>query len=552
MLFEPLDPRRLFALLAGSVFTDADSSTTFDTTEKGLAGLTVFVDANANGRLDKGESSAVTDRGGNYQFKGLAAGTYSLGVVAPAGTGQTTPGQLGSTAGGFDITLTGLADLQAPVRRAFQAAAAKWESVITGDLPDSGTIDDLRIDIGVDRIDGPGGTLAQSGPERTRTSGLPLTGSMEFDRSDVADLLADGTLVYTITHEMAHVLGFGTVWGDKNLISGEGTRSSRFTGRQAVAEYKDLFDLRSASSVPLETGGGDGTADSHWPERTFNNELMTGYAEGEGIIQPLSRITAATFADLGYSVDLAAADTWNPATQAAVLTTPLSLGVRSFERRVTLGRDTDVTTLNFGYRANTAPTIGGFTAASGILGQSTTLTARNVTDAEDDAIVGVSFYGESNGVAGLQAGRGGDAYLGAASTASGSAWTITAATTALAAGQQTYYALAQDDLGSVSRRGTTGTLTAPLPPVRPNPVAVTRVSATEALIQWKDRSDNEIGFRVELLDEAGTVVRTANVAGGTTQRSFAGLTHLAIYTARVRSYGYGGASAYTRTDRFRV
>ena len=552
MLYEPLDARRLFAALAGTVFADADSSTTFDSTEKGLAGLTVFLDANTNGRFDRGETSVAADKNGSYQFKNLAKGTYSVGVVAPAGVGQTTPGRLGSTAGGFDITLTGIAALEAPVRRVFEAAAAKWESIITGDLPDSGTIDDIRIMIDVDRIDGPGGTLAQSGPERTRTSGLPLTGSMEFDRSDVDDLLADGTLIYTVTHEMAHVLGFGTIWADDNLISGEGTRTSRFTGRQAVAAYKDLFDLRTATSIPLETGGGDGTADSHWPERSFNNELMTGYAEGEGIIQPLSRITAASFADLGYAVDLTAADTWNPTTQAAVVTTPLSLGVRSFERRVTVAGDTSVTTLDFGYRTNTAPAIGGFSAAGGTLGQSVTLTARNITDAEGDAIVGVSFYGESNGINGLQAGRGGDAYLGAAASPSGNAWSITAPTTALAAGQQTYYALAQDDLGSVSRRSTSGTLNAPPPPTRPNPVAVTRVSATEALIQWRDRSTNEIGFRVEILDDAGTVIRTANVASGTGERSFAGLTHLAFYTARVRSYGYGGASAYTRTERFRV
>jgi hypothetical protein len=60
--------------------------------------------------------------------------------------------------------------------------------------------------------------------------------------------------------------------------------------------------------VPLENGGGSGTAGSHWAEASFapngalmSNELMTGYvAPGETTL--LSDTTVAAFADMGYRV----------------------------------------------------------------------------------------------------------------------------------------------------------------------------------------------------------------------------------------------------------
>ena len=56
----------------------------------------------------------------------------------------------------------------------------------------------------------------------------------------------------------------------------------------------------------MEDTGGQGTVDSHWRESVFDNELMTGFI-GPGA-NPLSAITLQALADMGYSVNLSAAD----------------------------------------------------------------------------------------------------------------------------------------------------------------------------------------------------------------------------------------------------
>lgn len=554
-MFEALDARRLFATISGTLWTDADGSTTFDTGESPLKSATVFIDANANGRYDSGEPTKRTDRSGLYQFKDVAAGDYLIGVIAPTGNGQTTPGRLGAVKGGFDIQLTGIGTLTATERRAFNDAATRLESIIIGDLPTAGSarnIDDIRIDISVDSIDGDGGTLAEGGPDSTRVaSGLPYTGDITFDKADIPDLISEGHFVDTITHEMLHVLGFGTIWSDLGVIVGEGTRNPRFTGKAATREYDNLFRT-TASSVPVESKGGDGTADGHWPEASFVEELMTGFSEDAGVAEPLSRITVASLTDIGYDVNLNAADVWDPINHTSTVTTPLDLGGKAFERRVTVTKNELSANVDFGYRADTAPRLGTITATAATLGESFTLSASNIRDAEGDEVVGVSFYGESNGVAGLQGGRGGDLLLSSVTSAKNGVWSTTASTAGLTAGRQTIYAIATDTLGLAGRGSTVTTLTAPPPPIRPNPVIATRETKSAALLQWRDRSTDEIGFRIQLLTDDGTIVRSFNVPADTAAVDLVGLTRGTFYTARVRSYGYGGASAYTRADRFRV
>jgi hypothetical protein len=210
--------------------------------------------------------------------------------------------------------LGGLTQLQ---RDAFKAAADRWTRVIVGDLPsvivDGETIDDLLILAQGADIDGPGRILGQAGPTRLRPRNagtaafLPAKGEMTFDSADLAQMEAAGTLNDVITHEMGHVLGIGIgpVWTPKHLLQGAGTTNPTFTGNTAKQEYGHLRGT-GPTPVPVENTGGPGTRDSHWRETVFGNELMTGFVGQTG--NPLSRMTVGSLQDLGYTVDLTAAE----------------------------------------------------------------------------------------------------------------------------------------------------------------------------------------------------------------------------------------------------
>ncbi len=126
---------------------------------------------------------------------------------------------------------------------------------------------------------------------------------MRFDSADVADLEADGQLEAVILHEMGHVLGFGTVWGLR--VTGRGTSNPVFTGLNARGAWDALVG-GSGESVPVANTGGPGTADAHWRESVFGNELMTGYIDSGDL--PLSAVTVGSLSDIGYGVDLGASD----------------------------------------------------------------------------------------------------------------------------------------------------------------------------------------------------------------------------------------------------
>ncbi len=186
----------------------------------------------------------------------------------------------------------------------FQSAVDRWEEIIVGDLPDatySGiAVDDLLIHVASAPIDGAGGVLGSGGPDALRSGTfLPYHGSITIDSDDAQWLESNGSLRDTFLHEIGHVLGFGTLWSLKDLIF-----ETQFLGPQAQAEY---FALGGLGFVPVEDGGGPGTALSHWEESVFGSELMTGFLNG-GVANPISRVTIASMADLGYSVNLDAAD----------------------------------------------------------------------------------------------------------------------------------------------------------------------------------------------------------------------------------------------------
>ncbi len=251
----------------------------------------------------------------------LAATVLSVAFTATAVADPTS----------FNIGLKYLSSATPTQQQAFTNARLRWESVVTADLEDvalasqagdcgdgspavNQTIDDVLILVRLVPIDGPGDILGGAGPCYIRDPGDPLTvmGVMQFDTDDLQDLEDGGFLEEVILHEMGHVLGFGTLWDLQGLLAEaslpptSGT-DPHFTGSQAIAAFDAAGGVTyTDGKVPVEDTGGEGTADAHWRESVLDNELMTGFI-GSGQ-NPLSRITIASLADQGYTVDPAAAD----------------------------------------------------------------------------------------------------------------------------------------------------------------------------------------------------------------------------------------------------
>jgi subtilisin-like proprotein convertase family protein len=211
----------------------------------------------------------------------------------------------------YNIDIRFLGGLTGSQQDAFAIAAKRWSSIIIGDVPDANLqgeiIDDIKIDARGAAIDGVGGILGQAGPTWIRSvSYFPIAGVMTFDRDDLQKLEDDGLLLSVILHEMAHVLGYGTIWSYKGLLQGAGSINPTFSGANAMKEFGTLLGSSTPTAVPVANTGGPGTRDSHWREAVFGNELMTGFIN-QGV-NPLSRLTIASMADLGYQVNLEVAD----------------------------------------------------------------------------------------------------------------------------------------------------------------------------------------------------------------------------------------------------
>ncbi|WP_299549386.1 leishmanolysin-related zinc metalloendopeptidase [uncultured Tateyamaria sp.] len=208
------------------------------------------------------------------------------------------------------IELTFDGDVTTERQAVFERSAARWDQVVnTGFDPidvRGATLTGVRIDVSIRPIDGANGVLGQAGPTILRQgTELPLTGIMEFDQADVVSLETGGRFEDVILHEMAHVLGFGTLWLRQNLIAGTGTMDPRFVGTSASREFADL-DPQGGNAVPISNTGGAGTRESHWRELVFGDELLTGFLSGG--VRPLSRLSIASFEDIGYQVDYSSAD----------------------------------------------------------------------------------------------------------------------------------------------------------------------------------------------------------------------------------------------------
>ena len=270
------------------------------------AGLTFHANGTITGTPTTSDTVAIVVgvAGGGFE----TTRTFTLQVVA-------------NRTGTYDITVVPVVPIPAGLQPAVDAAMERLEAAVTGDLsslplddlvPDdcagfgdlinSTSVDDLILLVNIAPIDGPSQVLGFAGPCLVRNSSvLPVLGILTLDVVDLG-FLDPADQIALVTHETAHVLGYGSLWEEFELVQGD--NDPRFTGSEAIDEWNALG---GTGAVPLENTGGEGTARSHWRESVFQRELMTGFSN-TGFFQPLSRLSIASLADLGYTVDLDAAD----------------------------------------------------------------------------------------------------------------------------------------------------------------------------------------------------------------------------------------------------
>lgn len=165
----------------------------------------------------------------------------------------------------------------------------------------------IYVNVDVLNVDGGGSVLAYAGPtalfQNELGQILPTEGDMVIDSADIGN----SALELIIIHEIAHVLGFGTLWTNNNLYVND---SGNFLGTNANSKW--ATEYTGSGSAPVELDGDFGTANSHWNEgdqinvnngKTLSFELMTGNLNEETDQVYLSNMSVASLEDLGYIVD---------------------------------------------------------------------------------------------------------------------------------------------------------------------------------------------------------------------------------------------------------
>lgn len=282
------------------------SAAPFNGTFKPNEALSAFKNKSINGTWTLTIFDSANLDGGSLNF-------WKLSIVPNETAAPTRP---------FTIDVRFIGGLSQSQQDIFSVAANRWSDVIIGDQPaflvDGEEIDDLLILAEGKVIDGESGILGQAGPTHVRPdSRIPIKGIMSFDSADLQSMEDSGELLDVIIHEMGHVIGIGTIWRELGLIKNSGSEDPVFTGLAAMEEYGNLLGRNSLVEVPVANTGGPGTREGHWRELIFDSELMTGFDDPGR--NALSRLTVASLQDLGYQVNLSAADSYSlPLRQLSV------------------------------------------------------------------------------------------------------------------------------------------------------------------------------------------------------------------------------------------
>ena len=227
----------------------------------------------------------------------------------------------------FDIALVN--DGAHEIRAQVFAQADRWASIVHGsDLEDiewepgiiscagleynfrKVVLDDLFVMVAVQDFDGgPGAGVRTTVCGYRDSSKLPLIGAIELDPGELP-LEEQNDL---ILHGFAHMLGFAGAWKRLDLLRDSSQddpgADTHFVGANAIGAFVAAGGAGyQGPKVPVENDPTHGTVDGHWRESVFGTELMTPMLQPGA--DPLSAITIQSLADIGYTVDVEAADAY--------------------------------------------------------------------------------------------------------------------------------------------------------------------------------------------------------------------------------------------------
>ncbi len=230
------------ATISGLVFNDPNDSGAQDTGEAGLAGVTVYLDANNNGRLDQGEATAVTSGTGAYSFANVGPGAQTVREVVPTGYAQTTPaGQAQSI-----TPSSGQTAAAAPIG---DVATASVSGVVFNDLNGDGQqeIGDPGLSGWIVFADANGNGILDTG-ETSATSGAEgsyaitglLPGSYTIDDIPPEGWVqtsptAASSVVISAAESAADAGSAALVLPDSTVVAGTGTRNANLDPNNTLA-----------------------------------------------------------------------------------------------------------------------------------------------------------------------------------------------------------------------------------------------------------------------------------------------------------------------------
>lgn len=106
---------------------------------------------------------------------------------------------------------------------------------------------------------------------------------------------------------MGHVIGIGTLWNSYNLLNEVSMKSKSSIYYTGKGGQEGLASIGGEGQPIVESDGGTGTARSHFDEKEYKNELMTGWLDKDS---KLSKMTIKSLEDLGFTVKIDQADSF--------------------------------------------------------------------------------------------------------------------------------------------------------------------------------------------------------------------------------------------------